>query len=108
MLTIDTMQASRPRFERIITCSDLMLPVFDQTARAAGVDATVLIRGESGTGKELIAEAIHANGPRRGGPFVIVNMAAVPEDLIESELFGHVAGAFTNAREKRIGRFSVT
>ena len=77
MQTLDAIQETRPRFERIITCSDLMLPVFDQTTRAAGVDATVLIRGESGTGKELIAEAIHANSPRRGGPFVIVNMAAV-------------------------------
>jgi transcriptional regulator with PAS, ATPase and Fis domain len=82
-----------------------MLPVFDQASRAAEVDATVLITGESGTGKELIAEAIHASSPRRDGPFVIVNMAAVPENLIESELFGHVAGAFTGSTGTRVGRF---
>jgi transcriptional regulator with PAS, ATPase and Fis domain len=82
-----------------------MLPVFDQASRAAEVNATVLITGESGTGKELIAEAIHANSPRRDGPFVIVNMAAVPENLIESELFGHIAGAFTGSTGTRVGRF---
>jgi transcriptional regulator with PAS, ATPase and Fis domain len=95
----------RPTFEKIVTCSDLMLPIFDQASRAAAVDATALIRGKSGTGKELIAEAIHRNSPRRDGPYVIVNMAAVPENLIESELFGHVAGAFTGASMKREGRF---
>jgi len=105
MLTLDTAPKDKVKFERIITCSDLMLPVFDQTDRAAGVDSTVLITGESGTGKELIAEAIHYNSPRRDGPLVIVNMAAVPENLIESELFGHVAGAFTGSTGKRIGRF---
>jgi len=105
MRTLDAPQQSRPRFEGIVTCSDLMLPVFDQTRRAGEVDATVLITGESGTGKELIAEAIHANGPRRDGPFVVVNMAAVPANLIESELFGHVAGAFTGSTQTRIGRF---
>jgi transcriptional regulator with PAS, ATPase and Fis domain len=105
MPMLDTPRRSRPRFERIITCSDLMLPVFDQTSRAAKVDTTVLITGESGTGKELIAEAIHANSERRDGPFVIVNMAAVPESLIESELFGHVAGSFTGSTGTRVGRF---
>lgn len=105
MQTLDATGESALKFERIITCSDLMLPVFDQASRAADVDATVLITGESGTGKELIAEAIHANSPRRDGPFVIVNMAAVPENLIESELFGHVAGAFTGSTGTRIGRF---
>ena len=105
MLTLDTAREHKPKFEKIITCSDLMLPVFDQTSRAAGVDSTVLITGESGTGKELIAEAIHQNSPRRDEPFVIVNMAAVPENLIESELFGHVAGAFTGSTGTRIGRF---
>jgi transcriptional regulator with PAS, ATPase and Fis domain len=100
-----TEQRRSPKFERIVTCSDLMLPVFDQTSRAAKVDSTVLITGDSGTGKELIAEAIHYNSPRRDGPFVVVNMAAVPENLIESELFGHVAGAFTGSTGPRIGRF---
>jgi transcriptional regulator with PAS, ATPase and Fis domain len=105
MLTLDTTPENRLKFEKIITCSDLMLPVFDQTSRAAAVDSTVLVTGESGTGKELIAEAIHYNSPRRDGPLVIVNMAAVPENLIESELFGHVAGAFTGSTGKRVGRF---
>jgi transcriptional regulator with PAS, ATPase and Fis domain len=92
-------------FEKIVTCSDLMLPIFDQASRAAQSEATVLITGESGTGKELIAEAIHANSPRRDGPLVVINMAAVPDTLIESELFGHVAGAFTGAGTSRVGRF---
>ncbi|MBN2296021.1 MAG: sigma-54-dependent Fis family transcriptional regulator [Pirellulales bacterium] len=95
----------RLKFEKIITCSDLMLPVFDHTSRAAAVDSTVLITGESGSGKELIAEAIHHNSPRSDGSFVVVNMAAVPESLIESELFGHVAGAFTGSNGSRVGRF---
>jgi len=105
MTTLDTIKECKPKFESIITGSDLMLPVFDQASRAAKVDATVLIMGESGTGKELIAEAIHTNSPRRDGPFVIVNMAAVPENLIESELFGHVAGAFTGSTGTRTGKF---
>ena len=98
-------QEGRPKFEKMITFSDLMLPVFDQASRAAKVDATVLITGESGTGKELIAEAIHTNSPRDEGPFVVINMAAVPENLIESELFGHIAGAFTGSTGTRIGKF---
>jgi transcriptional regulator with PAS, ATPase and Fis domain len=82
-----------------------MLPILDQVSRAAKVNATVLITGESGTGKELISEAIHANSPRCNGPLVVVNMAAVPDNLIESELFGHVAGAFTGSAGGRMGRF---
>ncbi len=105
MQTIHASRTEHPVFDKLITCSDLMLPVLDQTSRAAKVDATVLITGESGTGKELIAEAVHANSPRRNGPLVVVNMAAVPGNLIESELFGHVAGAFTGSTGKRIGRF---
>ncbi len=105
MQTIAATRPAKPVFDKLITCSDLMLPVLDQTSRAAKVDATVLITGESGTGKELIAEAIHANSPRHNGPLVIVNMAAVPSNLIESELFGHVAGAFTGSTGKRVGRF---
>lgn len=105
MQGVDIGQETRMKFEKLVTCSDLMLPVFDQTSRSAAVDSTVLITGESGTGKELIAEAIHYGSPRRDEPFVVVNMAAVPENLIESELFGHVAGAFTGSTGPRIGRF---
>lgn len=92
-------------FERIVGNSQVMLRVFDQARRAAQVDSTVLVTGESGTGKELIAEAIHQNSPRKKGPFITVNMAAVPENLVESELFGHVKGSFTGAAAARIGRF---
>ena len=91
--------------ENIIGNSKVMLDVFDQVRRAALVDSTVLVTGESGTGKELIAEAIHQNSPRKEGPFITVNMAAVPENLVESELFGHVRGAFTGATTEREGRF---
>jgi transcriptional regulator with PAS, ATPase and Fis domain len=92
-------------FEKIIGRSKAMLEVFENARRAAMADSTVLITGESGTGKELIAQAIHQNSPRKDGPFVTVNMAAVPEHLVESELFGHVKGSFTGATDSRIGRF---
>jgi DNA-binding NtrC family response regulator len=92
-------------FDKIIGRSQAMTQICEQTARAARTESTVLILGESGTGKELIAEAIHKNSPRAGGPFVVVNIAAIPESLVESELFGHVKGAFTNAIASRIGRF---
>jgi DNA-binding NtrC family response regulator len=90
---------------QIVGQSRQMLDVFDKVRRAAPVDSTVLILGESGTGKELVAQALHQNSPRRKGPFVAVNCAAVPATLVESELFGHVRGAFTGATDKRIGRF---
>lgn len=89
----------------IVGQSQPMQDVFARIQRAAPVDSTVLILGESGTGKELVAQALHHNSPRKKGPFVLVNIAAVPAALIESELFGHVRGAFTGATDRRIGRF---
>ncbi len=106
--TIDHLQHrldERLGFQNIVGRSESMTSVFDNARRAAATESTVLITGESGTGKELVAEAIHQNSPRKQGPFVVVNMAAVPEHLVESELFGHVKGAFTGAMESRIGRF---
>lgn len=92
-------------FEKMIGSSPAILEVFEQARMAAQAGCTVLVTGESGTGKELIAEALHQNSPRRQGPFMTVNMAAVPDQLVESELFGHVKGAFTGALAARIGRF---
>ncbi len=85
--------------------SPAMLEVYKQIAVVAPTTVTVLIQGESGTGKELVARALHANGPRRDGPFVAVNCAAIPENLLESDLFGHEKGAFTGAVARKIGRF---
>jgi DNA-binding NtrC family response regulator len=102
---LQTRLDERLGFERIIGRSEAMLAVFDQARRAAMTETTVLVTGESGTGKEMIAEAIHQNSPRRDGPFVTVNMAAVPSHLVESELFGHIQGAFTGATCSRVGRF---
>lgn len=84
-----------------------MKRILETIQRAAEVDAPVLITGESGTGKELVAEAIHTGSSRRKNPFVRVNCAAIPETLIESELFGHEAGAFTDAKSQRKGRFEL-
>jgi DNA-binding NtrC family response regulator len=92
-------------FENIVARSEAMQEVLALVRRIAGSNASVLIQGESGTGKELIARAIHYNSPRAGGAFVAVNLAAVPESLIESELFGHKKGAFTDARVDRNGLF---
>src|SRR5436190_6785028 len=91
--------------DQIVGQSKQMKDVFAKIQRAAPVDSTVLILGESGTGKELVAQALHHNSLRKKGPFVAVNCAAVPETLVESELFGHVRGAFTGATDRRVGRF---
>jgi len=91
--------------DQIVGQSKQMKDVFAKIQRAAQVDSTVLILGETGTGKELVAQALHHNSPRKKGPFVAVNCAAVPATLVESELFGHVRGAFTGATDRRVGRF---
>src|SRR3990172_3505070 len=98
---------SRHRIEGIIGESGRMLEVLSMGRRVAPSEATVLIRGESGTGKELIAKAIHFASPRASGPLVKVNCAALPETLLESELFGHEKGAFTGAVTSRQGRFEL-
>jgi two-component system, NtrC family, response regulator HydG len=92
-------------FEGIIYASDKMKAVIDRVKRIAATDATVLIAGENGTGKELIAQAIHQNSPRKGKRFHPLNCAAVTENLVESELFGHIKGAYTDALTDRIGAF---
>ena len=92
-------------FGEIIGKSKKMQQLFTQIQTATEGTITVLIQGESGTGKELVAKSIHYNSPRKSGPFVAVNCAAIPEALIESELFGHERGAFTGATERRIGKF---
>jgi Nif-specific regulatory protein len=94
-------------FRNIIGTSKEMRDVYEQIAQVAPSGATVLIRGESGTGKELVAHAIHYNSPRSSKPFVKVNCAALPESLIESELFGHEKGAFTGAVARKRGRFEL-
>ena len=93
-------------FERVIGESRLMRVVLEQVRAVADSDASVLLLGESGTGKELVARALHWSSGRRAGPFVPVNCAAVPEGLLESELFGHEKGAFTGADRKRAGLFA--
>ncbi|MYE00339.1 MAG: nitrogen regulation protein NR(I) [Alphaproteobacteria bacterium] len=89
----------------LIGRSPAMQEIYRVVARLVGVDLTVTITGESGTGKELIARALHDYGTRRNGPFVAINMAAIPKDLIEAELFGHERGAFTGASQRMAGRF---
>ena len=91
----------------MIGSSPAMQRLREMIARVAPTDSRVLISGESGTGKELVAAAIHAGSPRRDQPFVRVNCAALPRDLVESEMFGHERGAFTGATERRIGRFEL-
>jgi DNA-binding NtrC family response regulator len=97
----------RYNFENIVGKSEPMLRMFDLVAQVAPSRSTVLIQGESGTGKELIAKALHANSGRRDKPFVPVNTGAVPSDLLESTLFGHVKGAFTSAVTAKKGLFEV-
>src|SRR4029079_18035661 len=94
-------------FEEIVGGSPALTAVLSQVSKVAGSDSTVLISGETGTGKELVARAIHRRSPRVAGGFVAVNCAAIPRDLIASELFGHEKGAFTGAIQRRLGRFEL-
>jgi DNA-binding NtrC family response regulator len=98
--------ADRCSFASIVGCEMRMMKVLELAAAVADSRSTVLITGESGTGKSLIARAIHAQSPRRDGPFVEVSCGALPETLLESELFGHVRGAFTNALADKAGKFT--
>jgi DNA-binding NtrC family response regulator len=95
------------KFKNIIGDSDVMQQIFQFIEKIAATNSTIMIRGESGTGKELVARAIHYNSDRRDKPMVPVNCGAIPEDLLESELFGYEKGAFTGALKTRIGRFEL-
>ncbi len=97
----------RYHFDNIIGTSQAMQKVFSRMEKVVATDSTILILGASGTGKELVAKAIHYNGPRKNKPFVAINCGAIPADLLESELFGHVKGAFTSAIADKPGKFEV-
>jgi formate hydrogenlyase transcriptional activator len=108
MVALQDFQVSDQRkFEQIIGNSGGLESVLEQVERVAPTDSTVLIHGETGTGKELIARAIHNISPRYGRPYVKLNCAAIPLDLLESELFGHEKGAFTGAIAQKVGRFEM-
>src|SRR5262249_6680354 len=94
-------------FDEIVGASKPLKAVLSRIAKVAPTDSTVLITGETGTGKELIARAIHKKSPRAERAFVSINCAAIPRDLIPSELFGHEKGAFTGATQRRLGRFEL-
>jgi transcriptional regulator with PAS, ATPase and Fis domain len=96
------------RFENIITQSKKMKQIFSLIEKVAPTDSTVLVSGESGTGKELVARAIHNNSNRKNEPFITINCSAIPENLLESELFGHVKGAFTGAIRNQPGLISTS
>ncbi len=99
--------ADRADFRTIVGTSPKMERVFEVVRKVADTEASVLITGESGTGKELVARSIHANSGRRNGPFIAINCTAIPRDLLESELFGHVKGAFTGAIKDKTGKFQL-
>lgn len=109
---VSRLAISHPIFDddiesEFVGSSKKMRDVFDLIHRLCKVDTTVLIRGENGTGKELVARAIHFNSPRKNGAMVAINCGAIPENLMESELFGHEKGAFTGAQERKIGKFQL-
>ena len=101
----DAAADEQPESMPLVGRSPAMQDIYRMLARMMQTDLTVMITGESGTGKELVARALHEYGRRRNGPFVAINMAAIPRDLIESELFGHEKGAFTGAQNRSTGRF---
>jgi two-component system response regulator AtoC len=101
--SLEAQPPASPAFGELIGGSAPMRALFEQLAQLVGVDTSVLLTGESGTGKELVARALHRHGPRRDGPFVAINCAAMPEALLESQLFGHVRGAFTGAETASVG-----
>ena len=96
---------NREEFKHMVGASDAMAGVFSLVNKVADTEATILITGESGTGKELVARAIHGQSSRRGSRFIAINCAAIPRDLLESELFGHIKGAFTGAIKDQQGKF---
>jgi DNA-binding NtrC family response regulator len=109
---VSRLAISNPIFDddvesEFVGTSKKMRDVFDLIHRLCKVDTTVLVRGENGTGKELVARAIHYNSPRKSGSMVAINCGAIPESLMESELFGHEKGAFTGAHERKIGKFQL-
>lgn len=109
---VSRLAISNPIFDddiesEFVGTSKKMTDVFDLIHRLCKVDTTVLVRGENGTGKELVAKAIHFNSPRKNGSMVAINCGAIPESLMESELFGHEKGAFTGAHERKIGKFQL-
>jgi two-component system NtrC family response regulator len=97
--------SARADFRTIVGSSKEMEKVFEMIRKVADTEAAILITGESGTGKELVARSIHATGSRRDAPFIAINCAAIPRELLESELFGHVKGAFTGAVRDKVGKF---
>jgi two-component system NtrC family response regulator len=103
----DAVPGGRKRYHRLVGESEAIRKVFALVQRVAATDATVLITGENGSGKELVAHAIHAAGARHAGPFVPINCGAIPEQLLESELFGHERGAFTDAYRTREGKLEL-
>jgi transcriptional regulator with PAS, ATPase and Fis domain len=103
--SLETALEERYGFDRILGRAPALREALARAAKVAPTDTTVLVTGESGTGKEVVAGAIHQAGPRAEGPFVAVNCAAIPDTLLESELFGHERGAFTGADRQRPGRF---
>lgn len=104
-VALSVLPAIEDQADHMVGCSPQMLEIYKAIGRVAPQDVTVLIRGESGTGKELVARAIYQHSLRSGGPFLAVNCAAIPEALLESELFGHEKGSFTGAERQRIGKF---